>query len=407
MDFDFEAEPLGHGRRRHRRVPARHLALGAGRAGRRSTTRSARRCSPRTTPTCSPATSAGARCPRPRATTFEWDPDSTYVRKPPYFEGMQPEPAPVAGHQRRPGAGPARRLGDHRPHLPRRLDQGGHPGRAVPQRARRGEEGLQLLRLPARQPRGDDPRHVRQHPAAQPAAGRRCVSGGYTRDFTAGGEQAFIYDAAQHYAEAGIPLVVLGGKEYGSGSSRDWAAKGTALLGVKAVIVESYERIHRSNLIGMGVLPLQFPDGESAESLRPGRHRDLRHHRGHRAERRLDAAHGARHGDQGRAARPSSSTPRCGSTPPARPTTTATAGSCSTCCAGCCERSSVAPPPRGAGAQSGCVIVVAGLVVAARRARAGHGRVRDGAGRGPVAGDGGAGGWCRCRCWWWRRGTRC
>jgi aconitate hydratase len=94
------------------------------------------------------------------------------------------------------------------------------------------------------------------------------VSGGYTRDFTQdGAPQAFIYDAAQNYAAAGIPLVVLGGKEYGSGSSRDWAAKGTALLGVKAVIVESFERIHRSNLIGMGVIPLQFPQGESAASL--------------------------------------------------------------------------------------------------------------------------------------------
>jgi aconitate hydratase len=94
------------------------------------------------------------------------------------------------------------------------------------------------------------------------------VSGGYTRDFTQdGGPQAFIYDAAQNYAAAGTPLVVLGGEEYGSGSSRDWAAKGTALLGVKAVIVESFERIHRSNLIGMGVLPLQFPDGETAASL--------------------------------------------------------------------------------------------------------------------------------------------
>jgi aconitate hydratase A / 2-methylisocitrate dehydratase len=94
------------------------------------------------------------------------------------------------------------------------------------------------------------------------------VSGGYTRDFTVdGGPQAFIYDASRNYIDAGIPLVVLGGKEYGSGSSRDWAAKGTALLGVKAVIVESYERIHRSNLIGMGVLPLQFPAGETAESL--------------------------------------------------------------------------------------------------------------------------------------------
>src|SRR6187455_2584390 len=94
------------------------------------------------------------------------------------------------------------------------------------------------------------------------------VEGGYTRDFTQeGGPQSFIYDASQNYQAAGIPLVIFGGKEYGSGSSRDWAAKGTSLLGVKAVITESFERIHRSNLVGMGVLPLQFPDGESVESL--------------------------------------------------------------------------------------------------------------------------------------------
>jgi aconitate hydratase len=95
------------------------------------------------------------------------------------------------------------------------------------------------------------------------------ISGGYTRDFTASpdAEPVSIYDAAQRYAEAGIPLLVLGGKEYGTGSSRDWAAKGTRLLGVRAVLAESFERIHRSNLIGMGVLPLQFPVGESASSL--------------------------------------------------------------------------------------------------------------------------------------------
>jgi aconitate hydratase len=93
------------------------------------------------------------------------------------------------------------------------------------------------------------------------------VEGGFTRDFTRGGEQTSIYEAAQSYAAAGIPLVILAGKEYGSGSSRDWAAKGTALLGVRAVIAESYERIHRSNLIGMGVLPLQFPAGQSASTL--------------------------------------------------------------------------------------------------------------------------------------------
>ena len=92
------------------------------------------------------------------------------------------------------------------------------------------------------------------------------VEGGYTRNLLTG-EQESIFDASQAYQAAGIPLVVLGGKEYGSGSSRDWAAKGTALLGVKAVIAESFERIHRSNLIGMGVVPLQFPAGQSAESL--------------------------------------------------------------------------------------------------------------------------------------------
>jgi aconitate hydratase len=94
------------------------------------------------------------------------------------------------------------------------------------------------------------------------------VEGGYTRDFTqADAPQSFIYDASQNYQAQGTPLVVLGGKEYGSGSSRDWAAKGTSLLGVRAVITESFERIHRSNLIGMGVVPLQFPAGENAESL--------------------------------------------------------------------------------------------------------------------------------------------
>jgi aconitate hydratase len=94
------------------------------------------------------------------------------------------------------------------------------------------------------------------------------TEGGYTRDFTKDDAPvSFIYDASRNYIEQGIPLAILAGKEYGSGSSRDWAAKGTALLGVKAVIAESYERIHRSNLIGMGVLPLQFPEGASAESL--------------------------------------------------------------------------------------------------------------------------------------------
>ena len=93
------------------------------------------------------------------------------------------------------------------------------------------------------------------------------VSGGFTRDFLNNGEQATIYDASMNYQAKGVPLVILAGKEYGSGSSRDWAAKGTALLGVRAVIAESFERIHRSNLIGMGVLPLQFLDGQNASTL--------------------------------------------------------------------------------------------------------------------------------------------
>ena len=101
------------------------------------------------------------------------------------------------------------------------------------------------------------------------------VEGGFTRNFLAGGEQTTIFDASAAYQEAGIPLVILAGKEYGSGSSRDWAAKGTALLGVAAVIAETYERIHRSNLIGMGVLPLQYPAGRERRVARPRRHRDV------------------------------------------------------------------------------------------------------------------------------------
>ena len=102
--------------------------------------------------------------------------------------------------------------------------------------------------------------------------------GGFTRHFP-DGEETTIFDAAMAYADEGVPLVVLAGKEYGSGSSRDWAAKGTKLLGVRAVIAESFERIHRSNLIGMGVLPLQFADGESVDVARPHRRGDLRRRR--------------------------------------------------------------------------------------------------------------------------------
>ncbi len=204
--------------------------------------------------------------PTPEGSTFEWDPQSTYVRKPPYFDGMQREPSAGHRHRRRPRAAQARRLGHHRPHQPGRRDQGRLARRHVPVRARCRPPRLQLLRLTARQPRGHDPRDVRQHPAAQPAGAGH---GGrlHARLHPRRRGHARSTRRRVNYAEAGTPLVILAGKEYGSGSSRDWAAKGTALLGVRAVIAESYERIHRSNLIGMGVLPLQFPDGETAESL--------------------------------------------------------------------------------------------------------------------------------------------
>ena len=204
--------------------------------------------------------------PTPDGKTFEWDEKSTYVRKPPYFEGMEREPAPVTDIT---GARVLAKLGDSvttdhispastiKPGTPaaQYLDENGVARKDYNSLgARRGNHEVMIrstfgnIRLQNQLLDG--------------------VSGGYTRDFTQeGAPQSFIYDAAQNYAAQNTPLVVLGGKEYGTGSSRDWAAKGTSLLGVRAVITESFERIHRSNLIGMGVIPLQFPEGESHKSL--------------------------------------------------------------------------------------------------------------------------------------------
>ncbi|GAA1831406.1 aconitate hydratase [Pseudonocardia ailaonensis] len=209
--------------------------------------------------------------PTPEGNTFEWDQKSTYVRKPPYFEGMASEPAPVEDIA---GARVLALLGDSvttdhispagaiKPGTPaaQYLDENGVDKKDFNSfGSRRGNHEVMIRGTFA---------NIRLRNQLLDAIVEGGVSGGYTRDFTVdGAPQAFIYDAAQNYAAAGTPLVVLGGKEYGSGSSRDWAAKGTALLGVKAVIVESFERIHRSNLIGMGVIPLQFPQGESAASL--------------------------------------------------------------------------------------------------------------------------------------------
>lgn len=203
--------------------------------------------------------------PTPTGDTFAWDPESTYVRKPPYFEGMPEQPAPVEDIE---GARVLARLGDSvtTDHIsPAGAIKPDSPaGRYL---AEHGVERKDFNSYGSR--RGNHEVMIRGTFANIRLRNQLLdgVEGGFTRDFTAGGEQTTIYDAAQHYAEAGVPLVVLAGKEYGSGSSRDWAAKGTRLLGVRAVIAESYERIHRSNLIGMGVLPLQFPEGESAASL--------------------------------------------------------------------------------------------------------------------------------------------
>ncbi|WP_370963474.1 aconitate hydratase [Amycolatopsis sp. cg9] len=204
--------------------------------------------------------------PTPEGKTFEWDAESTYVRKPPYFEGMTPEPAAVTDIT---GARVLAKLGDSvtTDHIsPAGAIKPGTP--AAQYLTEHGVEKKDFNSYGSR--RGNHEVMIRGTFANIRLRNQLLddVQGGYTRDFTQeDAPQAFIYDAAQNYAAAGTPLVVLGGKEYGSGSSRDWAAKGTSLLGVRAVITESFERIHRSNLIGMGVIPLQFPQGESASSL--------------------------------------------------------------------------------------------------------------------------------------------
>lgn len=202
----------------------------------------------------------------PAGDTFAWDPNSTYVRKPPYFEGMKAQPEPVKDIT---GARVLLKLGDSvtTDHIsPAGSFKSDTP--AGQYLLANGVERKDFNSYGSR--RGNHEVMIRGTFANIRIKNQLLdgVEGGFTRDFTqADGPQAYVYDAAQNYQAAGTPLVVLAGKEYGSGSSRDWAAKGTALLGVKAVIAESYERIHRSNLIGMGVLPLQFPAGESAATL--------------------------------------------------------------------------------------------------------------------------------------------
>ena len=204
--------------------------------------------------------------PTPEGKVFEWDATSTYVRKPPYFDDMPAKPAPVRDIC---GARVLLKLGDSvtTDHI--------SPAGAIKVDSPAGQyltshgvERKDFNSYGSR--RGNHEVMIRGTFANirlrnQIAPG---TEGGFTRDFTQpDGPVTTVYDASVNYQARGIPLVVLAGKEYGSGSSRDWAAKGTMLLGVRAVIAESYERIHRSNLIGMGVLPLQFPAGTSAASL--------------------------------------------------------------------------------------------------------------------------------------------
>ncbi len=201
----------------------------------------------------------------PTGKTFEWDAQSTYVRKPPYFDGMPKEPTPVVDIS---GARVLAILGDSvtTDHIsPAGNIKADSPaGKYLEQHnidrkdfnsygSRRGNHEVMIRGTFA---------NIRLKNLLLDG-----VEGGFTRNFASSGEQSTIYDASVAYQDARTPLVILAGKEYGSGSSRDWAAKGTALLGVRAVIAESFERIHRSNLIGMGVLPLQFKTGENAQSL--------------------------------------------------------------------------------------------------------------------------------------------
>ena len=201
----------------------------------------------------------------PTGNTFEWDLKSTYVRKPPYFDGMPAQPKPVTDIN---GARVLAILGDSvttdhiSPAGNIRLDS--PAGKYLTEH---GVERRDFNSYGSR--RGNHEVMIRGTFANIRLKNLLLdgVEGGFTRNFLDGGEQSTIYDASIAYQNAGVPLVILAGKEYGSGSSRDWAAKGTALLGVRAVIAESFERIHRSNLIGMGVLPLQFNEGDTAASL--------------------------------------------------------------------------------------------------------------------------------------------
>jgi aconitate hydratase len=201
----------------------------------------------------------------PTGKTFEWDQNSTYVRKPPYFDSMPRDPKPVTDIS---GARVLAVLGDSI--TTDHISPAGNIKADSPAGKYLAEHGIERVDFNSYGSRRGNHEVMIRGTFANIRLKNLLlddVSGGFTRNFLRNGEQSTIYDASMEYQAAGVPLVILAGKEYGSGSSRDWAAKGTALLGVKAVIAESFERIHRSNLIGMGVLPLQYLPGENATSL--------------------------------------------------------------------------------------------------------------------------------------------
>ncbi len=201
----------------------------------------------------------------PTGKTFEWDAKSTYVRKPPYFDGMPKDPTPVVDIA---GARVLAILGDSV--TTDHISPAGNIKADSPAGKYLADHGIDRKDFNSYGSRRGNHEVMIRGTFANIRLKNLLldgVEGGFTRNFASNGEQSTIYDASVAYENAGTPLVILAGKEYGSGSSRDWAAKGTALLGVRAVIAESFERIHRSNLIGMGVLPLQFKNGENAASL--------------------------------------------------------------------------------------------------------------------------------------------
>ena len=207
---------------------------------------------------------AWRKLPVPRSECFRWAPSSSYVKLPPFFEGLPPKPAPpedIRGARVLAVLGdsvttdhisPAGDIAPDSPAAAYLLERGVPVEEFNSYGSRRGNHEVMMRGTFA---------NIRLRNLLAPG-----TEGGWTT-FPPGGEKMTIYDAAMRYASDGVPLLILAGKEYGSGSSRDWAAKGPRLLGVRAVIAESFERIHRSNLVGMGILPLQFADGSTRESL--------------------------------------------------------------------------------------------------------------------------------------------